>query len=523
MVRTILQAVKPHDQYQLEIKLDYELLQGERTRYRVRTYFFVPQNLGINQDTYDDERFYRDVQNYLRLKTPSLVLRDFTTSPSSPLVKIRQIVSRENWMADPGAGDLLINNIKVMGAMWKSALRDHVELIQRRIAEAPPSSDIGLQIDNLIDDLLVESRKIREAYRRFYAAVNLPHVDDQIFVAYQFTDEWISLQLEESAVELYQIADSYLKEERKDRIQRELQELVESEYEHRRSHGYDSILRPDDDNESYIYRLSVLKKFTSSVLFLNTDMNAEGETLEHVLFALAAGVSMIFATMVAFYAQQQFGELTFPLFIALVVGYMFKDRIKELGRDVFASLLRNHLYDRRITLQTREGGHRLGFLREKVDFVSEEEIPQEVLNLRDRDHITDVNNDGQGETVFCYSKEVVLFTNTFKQAFAQMPPISGINDIMRYDIRNYLRKMDEPFQKRQLLANHNLVSAICHKVYHLNLISVYELVEPKTDLLYRRTRLVLDRKGIKRIEHGRENQRVAGDRRLDNSDWGAPA
>ena len=37
---------------------------------------------------------------------------------------------------------------------------------------------------------------------------------------------------------------------------------------------------------------------------------------------------MIFATGIAFAFQQKYGNFTIPLFVALVISYMLKDRIK---------------------------------------------------------------------------------------------------------------------------------------------------------------------------------------------------
>ena len=120
---------------------------------------------------------------------------------------------------------------------------------------------------------------------------------------------------------------------------------------------------------------------------------------------------MVFATFVAFYFQDRYGNFTFPVFVALVVGYMFKDRIKETGRSLSAKYLQDNLYDHRITINSQNGRHKLGILREKVTFVRENDIPKAVLRARNRDKITDLDNEGQGEHVICYSKEISLFTD----------------------------------------------------------------------------------------------------------------
>ncbi len=501
MIETIQQAVKPHDKYQIEIKLDYELVEAKHTQYKITTYFFVPQSLGVAKNNYSKADFYRDIQNYIRLKTPNFILRDFTENSASPLNAIEKIIAVENWANNPISKKRLIDNFKFLSAMLKSSIREHFNLIEQRIAEATPDSKIHLIIHNLIEEFLIESQKITNQYRSFYSVFNLPNVDIQVFIAYKFTDESISLLLEESAVEMFQIVEDYSKKSNRGDFKQQLNTLVKAETKHRRSHGYPSILKEDSDNEEYTFRTSVLKKYAASVLYLSTAVRREGTGLEQLLFAIAAGVSMIFATVVAFYFQWQYGNFTFAFFVALVIGYMFKDRIKELSRALFARYLENKLYDRRIVIKTQDGHHKLGILKEKVSFIPEDAVPGRVLRTRNRDPFTELDNDGQGENIIRYTKEVILHTDTFKKNFTDVPEITGVNDIIRYDIRAYLNKMAEPIQERFYLQDEQLQSMMCHKVYHINIVSRYASPYPEKGKLYKRTRLVLNREGIKRVEH----------------------
>lgn len=501
MLESIQQAVKLHDRYQIEIKLDYELVSGKKTHYQIATYIFIPQNLGITKQTYQKTEFYKDIQNYIRLKTPNLILRDFVENSTSPLRAVERIISTENWSSNPEAKTRLVENFKLLSAMLKSSTREHLNLVKTRIAEARPESKISLLIHNLVEEFLVEGKKITDKYRSFYSTFNLPNVDKQIFTAYKFTDESLSLLIEESAVEMFQIVEDYLKKGFKADFKHKLSELVSCEIKHRRAQGYNSFIREGDDNEEYIYRVSVLKKYASSVLYLSTAIRREGVELEHILYSIAAGLSMIFATVVAFYFQQQYGNFTFPFFIALVVGYMFKDRIKELGRSLFAKYLQSVLYDRRIVIKTLDGKHKLGILREKMSFVREKDIPATILAVRNRDQMTDLDNDGQGEHVICYAKDIVLHTDTFKDVFVSMPEITGLNDIMRYNIRAYLDKMDEPIQAKNYLDGGQAKTALCDKVYHLNLVFKYGSSHRESEEVYKHIRLILNQQGLKRIEH----------------------
>ncbi len=502
MLHTIQQAINPHDRYQLEIKLDYELLDDNKTNYRVYTYFFLPQSLGISEDNYQKSDFYRDVQNYIRLKTPTLDLRAIATQDDSPLTAVHRIVNTESWQQDSALKTQLINHLKLLSAMLKTAMREHFLLIYKRIEEAPDDAKIHRIIHNLVETFLTETEALAASYRTLFGEFNLPGVDAEIFTAYSLTDEYISLLIEEAAIEMYEIVEAHLKNTKREQFMRRLSARAANESNHRRAMGYGSVLKEDDDNETYVFRASVLKKYAASVLYLSTAVRREGRGTEQFLYAIAAGLSMIFATIVAFYFQSLYGNLTLPFFAALVVGYMFKDRIKELARDIFSAKLQDRLYDRRTDICSLDGKHKLGVLREKVSFVQEKDVPRPVLQSRNKDSFADLANAGFGETIICHAKDVVLYADAFAKVSVDMPTMTGLNDITRYDVRRFLKKMAEPVQERPFLLNDELTTITTHKVYHLNLISRYRVLKPKAkkEKSHTGVRVVLNQKGIKRIE-----------------------
>ena len=159
MVETIQQAIKHHDRYQMEVKLDYELFPSQKTRYRIATYIFVPHNLGITPTTYPKRYFYNDVNSYIRLKTPEFNLREFTENTRSPLCQIEAIFETIAWVSDTPKQDRLVTQFKLLGAMLKSAIREHFNLIERRIAESKASSNAKPHhlIHNLVEDFLKDS------------------------------------------------------------------------------------------------------------------------------------------------------------------------------------------------------------------------------------------------------------------------------------------------------------------------------------------------------------------------------
>ncbi len=501
MLEMIQQSAISHGQYQIEFKLDYELGKGGNTHYRISTYLFVPKSLGISEESYPKADFYRDIKNYIRIKTPELSLRDLLDSDISPLKEAWQITQEPNWSQGEQLNDRLIHMLRLFGAMFKSSLREHLNLVHKRIQLASAETKIHHLVDNLIEEFISQTKQISAHYREFYADLNLPNVNKEVFSAYLLVDEYISLLIEDSGTEMFQVVSKHYDGDNQSQYLRKLNKIVEKEADHRLSLGYGSVLKDGDANETYAFRASVLKKFVGAVLHLSIDTQQDGKGLEQILMALAAGVSMVFATVVAFYFQRIYGNFTFPVFVALVVGYMFKDRIKETGRAILAGGLHSRIYDRKINIRTMDGKYKLAVLREKINFLSDKQLTERVRSARQKDPFTDLDNDRQGETVICHTKDIVLYADLFPKAFGEMPKISGLNDIIRYDIHPFLRKMADPVEEKLLLSDGEIKTVYTNKVYHINYVSHYKSTKPRTEELFKRMRLVLTRKGIKRMEH----------------------
>jgi hypothetical protein len=501
MLERIQQSAISHDRYQLELKLDYQLDLGKETHYRISTYIFVPKSLGITEESYPKNELYRDIKNYIRIKTPEMSLRDLIDGDTSPLQRVQQIIEQSSWYLEDPSNNQLIHALRLFGAMFKSTLREHLNLVERRIRMVPPPTNIHPLVGNLIDEMIAESEKIGARYRMFYAVFNMPYVRKDVFLAHLLVDEYISLLIEESATELFKVVSQH--SEGADQVQycQRLSEIIDKETAHRISRGYDSVLKPGDENEVYAFRSSVIKKYVSRVLHLSIDTQREGIGIEQVLLAIVAGISMVFATAVAFYFQSVYGSFTLPAFVALIIGYMFKDRIKQLGQTLFAGKLQANLFDRRINIKTLDGKYKLATLREKITFMKESDISHEVRSARQKDPFADLDNDQQGEVVICHTKDIVLNADLFRKAFAGLPKIRGLNDIIRYDIYRYLRKMDDPVEENFLLRDGKLEVVHSQKVYHINIVSQYSSTSFGNKKIYKRMRLVMSRLGIKRIEH----------------------
>lgn len=479
--------IRIHDKYQFEIKLNYKIKKNQKkTAYKIDTFFFIPYSLGINRHTYSKTIFYKDIHNYIRLKTPTMLLKQIVHSGNSPLSRLRSSIHSLVEKRDKDSRQHFELQVKMVGSITKSALRDHVNFIKR--------NSINADIPRLIEEFINESRELLEQYRALWPLLNVPTVAEKSLAIFRFGDEFLSTKVEANCFRLLKFMD---REKNGEFTQHRaaLTRLIHTETQYRITHHFPTSTLTEHDKEELVYRRGVLKKYIGSALFLETARTAEGKFMDQVIMGIAAGLAMVFATLVAFFAQIKFGNLTMPLFALLVLSYIFKDRFKELARTYFVTKLRKFRFDLKTAIFSDER-KKLGIFKDGINFVDEAHLPEIIVKARKKEHITDVENRWRGEEVIYYKKHVTLFAKQLKKVFNEYD-IEGVNDIIRFNIFRFLNKMDSPSKKIYALEADYLNHLHCDRVYHLNII-IQISREEKNHL--HRYRIILNRDGIKRIE-----------------------
>ncbi|MGM0442446.1 MAG: hypothetical protein ACQEQC_08525 [Elusimicrobiota bacterium] len=479
--------IKIHDRYQFEIKFDYTLDEEEKSSsYNIESYIFIPDSLDINRYTYKKEDFYSDIQSYIRFKTPSVILRNLAAGENSPLYNLKRnyknIADRQN----KNTISLYKYHTKMFCCIVKSSLRDHVNFIRQ--------TELEKDLNRLFEEYIDEVKKVTSKFRDLRSIVNIPGIERNLFSVYLFADEYISHLVEQYTHELIEV----LKDKRIDnfkKYRKKLIKLVKKELKHRKVNDYPSIPRAGDDNEEFLFRRSVLKKYMGSILFLNTQSSRAGKLFKQLLFGIAAGTAMIFTLIVTFYSQSKFGNYSLPFVMIAVIAYMFKDRIKGLLKTYFSKKLTKSLYDYKFNIFTGPED-KIGYSKTSADFIKENKIPEKVKKIRNRDHITEIEGGWKGEKILLYRKKIKIFSKNFKRVYRSFK-INGINDIIRLNISRFLQKMDDPDKQLYTVKDKKHRRITGQRVYHLNMVMKY--MKDK-DTTYKRFRIVLNRKGIKRIE-----------------------
>lgn len=483
----IEETIHIHDQYQCEIKLGYELDDLQKsTTYDIETYLFLPSNLGINRQTYSPAEFYADIQAYIRLKTPTVLLQDMIRGKKNPFTKLQE--SLDQLVADitPITIAEYEYQIKMFGCIFKSAIRDQVAFIVERAAD--------VDLEDLLAQYLSSIEEITRSFRSLRGIINVPTITRDLFSIYAFGDEYLSVLIESYTYTLITSLEICNFPGKTNYISR-LLALITAELAYRQRQHYPSIPETASTNESFVFRTGVLKKYIGSVLFLTTQVRPEGEFVKQFVFALAAGIAMIFATATSFLAQSTYTNLSLPLFIAMVISYMFKDRIKELMRWYWGNKLRHLLFDHKRNIYARPK-EKIGWCKESFAFTTSRKIPHPILKLRNRDHLTEIEDNWVDEQIIVYRKRIRLFREKLDHLYRDYS-VESINDIMRLNVLRFLEKMDDPKKPLYVTDGQTYRKIYGDRVYHITMIMKYST---DTMTLYKRFRIVLSRDGIKRIE-----------------------
>lgn len=482
-------TIRISGKFQVEIESDYGLdrEQGHKA-YTIETYAFIPGSLGINTETYPKYLFYRDTQTYIQFDMPVVLLSDIAADDSSTFGVLEQ--SLENLVDRKTTAASLLdceNQIRLFCCTVKYSIENHRELVR----EAATPADA----EHLVEYYHAHIITILRRFRQIGQDINLSSIDERLHAVYLYADEYNSIFSAQYAFDMLEITRKYGGDNTQG-YRAALLALIRDEEKYRAGSGYPSVLAKGEDNEGYIYRRGMLKRMMESILFLDTRVKPEGRITEQVVFSLAAGVAMMFATAVAFLTQQKYGNFTMAFFVALVVSYMFKDRIKELARLYFNTKIRGRYFDQKINIYGGSRGNRLGYTRESFRFVSEGGLPQEINRIRNRDAFIRINRDQLGEKIFVYRKQLKIISRHFERVY-HSTPVDGLTDIWRINLARFARKMDNPKKPVFILNDEGYRQAKASKVYHINLVIKYVTAH---DEHYKRFRVIMNRNGIKRIE-----------------------
>ena len=474
---------KKHDNFSVEFKFGFDCAkEGIRDDFSVNAWMFVPNSLDINSEIYGKKQFYRDIKSNVRLITPVYLLREIAQDTSQPLVSLKAAL--ENVVADGSRAslDAYEYHLKMFAAIFKSALRDHASHLRsvRSLETA----------EYLVEDYVENSKLVLAKFRNLYKIIDVPTVSDKIRTLFRLSDEFMSHMVELRTIRVIKGLDSSAASDRCSGIRERFVSLITDEREYMKQMGYGLLTGDKSHDRQLVFHHGMLKKFIESDLYINLDKKKDGVAVEQILYSIAAGVAMIFATGVAWFTQVKYGNITWPLFVVLVVSYMLKDRIKDLLRFYFAHKLGNKYYDKKASITI--GDNKVGKIKEGFDFVSQSKIPQTVIRLREKSAAVEDESRIFEEKILLYRKHVTI--DDVALAENDDYPMRGINEILRLHLHRLTHKMDNPVVPIDSVdADGRITTVNVEKIYYVNI--VFQL-QHGGEVEYHHFRILMTRDGV---------------------------
>jgi len=482
----IEENVKLHDKFSVELKLGFiARKKALKNNFTINAWIFIPESLDINRFTYSKENFYNDLKSNIRLITPIFLLRDIAERKCSVFANLEssfQLLASQPTRTNKADYEY---QIKMFLSILKSSLREEINHISN-IKE----DDIDYLLHHHLDNLV----SVMGQYRALYFIINVPTVSTELVEYFNYGDEFMSNLAEYNSFLLLK----NLKERKSahfDEYKVKLLRFIDNELNYKKSKNYLTVERDNKkENTGIVFKLGVLKKYMESHLFLNTDKQKDGIFAEQLLLSLAAGISMVFATFIAFSVQKKFGNFTMPLFVALVVSYMLKDRIKEFTRYYLANKMSTRYFDHKIRISVHE--KEVGWAKESMDFIHYKKLPADVVECRQKFSILQNISRRNSEKTILYRTQMYIDRKTLDESSKYF--ISGINSIIRLNFSSFLKNMDNPdFPLFFPDAEKDFIMVKGLKLYYINII-LQMISDEQNELV--KYRIAINRKGIHSIE-----------------------
>lgn len=504
--------LEAHDANQLELKLSY-LVKPEvkRQRYLVETFMFVPRTLGISGQSYNAASFFEDTQTFVRLKTPTVALEALAkTGRGETWFNPIRAALDHLLGGDTKDTDDLVRSLKLLGGIYRSAIRDEGRhLLSRFVSLEADVEGAVMREQELARALGIFLEHLESALTRLrHVGSRCEHaiVPQEVRETWAAVDEYVAIYAEEIATGLVQACDDRRVPAREREsgplapVRERLADVAVAAYKYRRSRGYPSYAIPGAPNEDLPRRRRILKRIIASVLYLDL-RHEEGGTFQKDLIAgVAAAIAMLFAALVAVWAQVEWGPLSGTFIAILVASYIIKDRLKDWGKRFLGKRLARWMPDFVTEVRTPDSNDVIGQCRESVSVVDPAGIDPAIVELRHIDHPSAIASHGRPEVVVRYVKEVTLESQGLQKAMAG---VDGLNDVIRFNFAKFRARMDDPVEIYRIIhpTNRTVVEVPCARVYHINVVLKITRDDGKHAQSHlERVRIVLDSEGLKRVE-----------------------
>ena len=482
--------VTTHGERELEAHLVYPLSSdSKRSEYCLDWYIFSPPQLAVEPPRYTVRNLMDDLQVYVRYSTPIVPLAKLADKSCdiSPLIRIRRALA--DGTAKIGEQQLQ-RELRLLTNIFHDQMRENrVRLCNMLESQTSPEMVLP-SCDFFLEELAYFLDDLRSLHILFLD----PRVKESDREGLHWADEAISLRTEKTLMRLHKkLGDKPELEAARQKIMEQLR----GEARYRAKRGYASVVEKDKplSLETFLFRESVLKKWSQSALYLSLEHAKTVGRIAHIIAGFAAAVAMAFAVAATVAAQQYYAQFTLPWAILVVIAYIFKDRLKEMLREALISRVPRLVADDVRWLKDHSG-KKAGLRKARVIFAEPAQLPGEIIRVRNLK-----GNPFQGilpqENVVQYHLETVFFGKALpKDSLSETA-----EEIMRLNLHEWMVKMDTAMDQVSFVDGDRVETGYGQRVYHLNMVlALSEKQNGKVEMICK-YRGIVTRSGIIRVEH----------------------
>ena len=477
-------AFRVHDRTHLEFAIDYKVPTDKKDEtFEWEAYFFAPESLRLDSRTYSKDDVYEDLQTYVRFAVPEC---SFHALLEAPIASLRDALAREQ------DTERAMRELRLFACQVRAA----GEETRRRIAAGFESGTDHQRWTIAAERFVDDARAVAEGMRAILASRK--DCPDPLATAIAWIDEDVSRLLEAL---IGGLSLSLRSAGAAEIVVTKAEQLAIEEARYRDRAGLEGVGRLEMSRrriEQIEFRRHVLKRFTSSVLWLSPEVRPAAEWVTHVLNALAAAVAMALAVLAALWNGNDATDAGIMRWaLVSIVAYAMNDRIKALLQARFAQVVSRNFPDRSWKIHDRERKLELGEMEEQSGFVAFASVPKEVLTIRRETQLHPFEEQARPETVLFHKKSVVLHRDRITAAD---PRFEALTEILRLDVRRWLVHTDDP-KRRFVFADPDagvIDTATAPRVY--NIAVIYRLKREGEPADWHRVRVVVSRKGIRRLD-----------------------
>jgi hypothetical protein len=490
--------IHARDSLQFELKSEFFINPHlKHNIYKQEVYLFIPNSLQIHSENYSKKQFYLDQTNLIRYKTPLMTLSDLINldySPS-PLTRLHHLLNKSDPSLFIAAAS---DELKLFAAIFRGAIRERVYKIIKSIIHQE-TEKLSQSITFLCSEISEVCHKYRQLQDISHSRADYP----QLIRHFRYVDEFISTAVDDFLVMLLKQYRTMTHYDRN--IDKILSQLIVKEklYRHKKNLDPKTSKGHLFSSEAILYRQGLLHRFILESLMLKNFRFSPSEKHQPFLGAVAAGIAMLVYMTLWVWQSTNFVIDSFTFIIIAVIVYILKDRLKEGFKNFFSKHAQRWFPDYSTQIKSIKG-FKVGKLSESVAFITPKELPPGFLKIRNHRFHEELQALHRHETIIQYKREMIL-----------NPPLNyseerrrEITAIFRLNIHPFLQKASNAFQTSLSLDTytHEISERLLPKVYHLNLIIrnsyIGDDLTPKVEI--KTFRVVIDKNGIKRVEHIKE-------------------